>query len=37
MAPLIRYPHKIFYRVTDQAVEIPYVHHAAQQAPWADE
>jgi toxin ParE1/3/4 len=40
MAPLIRYPYKpykIFYRVTDEAVEILYIHHAAQQASWGDE
>jgi plasmid stabilization system protein ParE len=28
-----RYPYKIFYRVTDDRVEILHIHHAAQQ-PW---
>jgi toxin ParE1/3/4 len=30
---LIRYPYKIFYRITTEAVEIIYIHHAARQAP----
>jgi len=29
VAPFIRYPYKIFYRVTSGAVEILHVHHAA--------
>jgi toxin ParE1/3/4 len=33
VVPLGRYPYKIFYRVTDDAVEILHIHHAAQQ-PW---
>jgi toxin ParE1/3/4 len=33
MASLGRYPYKIFYRVTDDAVEILHIHHAARQ-PW---
>jgi toxin ParE1/3/4 len=28
-----RYPYKIFYRVTDDAIEIIHIHHAARQ-PW---
>jgi len=32
--PLIRYPYKVFYRITNEAVEILYIHHAARQAPW---
>jgi len=28
-----RYPYKIFYRLSDDAVEILHVHHAARQ-PW---
>jgi len=36
MVPLIRYPYKIFYRITDEAVEILYIHHAAQRPPWGD-
>jgi toxin ParE1/3/4 len=27
--PLIRYPYKVFYRTTTEAVEILYIHHAA--------
>src|SRR4051812_49075176 len=37
VAPLVRYPYKIFYRVTAQAVEILHVHHAARQDPWEQE
>jgi hypothetical protein len=28
---MIRYPYKIFYRVTPEAVEILHVHHAARR------
>jgi plasmid stabilization system protein ParE len=28
--PLLRYPYKIFYRNTGEAIEIMYIHHAAQ-------
>jgi toxin ParE1/3/4 len=31
--PLGRYPYKIFYRVTDDTVEILHIHHAARE-PW---
>lgn len=31
-----RYPYRIFYRVTDSAVEILHIHHAARQ-PWDEE
>jgi len=31
MVPLVRYPYKMFYRVTPNAVEILYIHHAARQ------
>jgi toxin ParE1/3/4 len=34
VVPVIRYPYKVFYRVTNEAVEILYIHHAARQAPW---
>jgi toxin ParE1/3/4 len=27
---LLRYPYKIFYRNTGEAIEIMYIHHAAQ-------
>ena len=30
VVPLLRYPYKIFYRNTGEAVEIMYIHHAAQ-------
>ena len=33
VAPLGRYPYKIFYRVHNDAVEILHIHHAA-RAPW---
>lgn len=31
VVPLIRYPFKVFYRNTGQAVEILYIHHAARE------
>jgi toxin ParE1/3/4 len=37
VVPLIRYPYKVFYRVTSGAVEILYIHHAARRAPWEGE
>lgn len=33
VVPLGRYPYKIFYRVTDDTVEILHIHHAARR-PW---
>jgi hypothetical protein len=33
VVPLIRYPYKVFYRRTDEIVEILYIHHAAQDEP----
>jgi toxin ParE1/3/4 len=33
VVPVGRYPYKIFYRVTDDAVEILHIHHAARR-PW---
>jgi len=32
VVPLVRYPYKVFYRVSDQTVEILYIHHAARDA-----
>ena len=32
VVPLGRYPYKIFYRVTADAVEILHIHHAARQS-----
>ena len=37
VVPLIRYPYKVFYRITNEAVEILYIHHAARRAPWEGE
>ena len=37
VVPLIRYPYKVFFRVTSEAVEILHIHHAARQQPWEDE
>jgi plasmid stabilization system protein ParE len=37
VVPLIRYPYKIFYRITGDAVEILHIHHAARRAPWEGE
>jgi toxin ParE1/3/4 len=37
VVPLIRYPYKVFYQVTTEAVEILYIHHAARRAPWEGE
>jgi plasmid stabilization system protein ParE len=33
VVPFIQYPYKIFYRITEGAVEILHVHHAARQEP----
>jgi len=33
IAPLGRYPYKIFYRVRDETIEILHIHHAARE-PW---
>jgi len=29
VAPLNRYPYKVFYRIAQDSVEILYIHHAA--------
>jgi toxin ParE1/3/4 len=31
VVPLIRYPYRIFYRITSEAVEILHIHHAARR------
>jgi len=36
VVPLGRYPYKIFYRVTENAVEILHIHHAARR-PWDEQ
>jgi toxin ParE1/3/4 len=33
VAPLGRYPYRVFYRVSGDVVEILHIHHAA-RAPW---
>jgi toxin ParE1/3/4 len=33
--PLGRYPYRIFYRVTDDTVEILHIHHSARE-PWGE-
>jgi plasmid stabilization system protein ParE len=33
VAPLVRYPYKIFYRVNGGAVEILHIHHSSKR-PW---
>ena len=33
VVPIGRYPYKIFYRVTEDVVEILHIHHVARQ-PW---
>jgi plasmid stabilization system protein ParE len=35
VAPLGRYPYRIFYRLTGDTIEILHIHHAAQR-PWDD-
>jgi toxin ParE1/3/4 len=36
VVPLVRYPYKIFYQTTPEAVEILHLHHAARQPPWSE-
>jgi plasmid stabilization system protein ParE len=31
VVPLIRYPYKIFYRISNGTVEVLHVHHAARE------
>ncbi len=35
--PFIRYPYKLFYRVSPEAIEILHIHHASRQEPWERE
>jgi toxin ParE1/3/4 len=35
--PFIRYPYRLFYQVTSEAVEILHIRHTARQAPWKGE
>jgi toxin ParE1/3/4 len=32
-----RYPYRIFYVITDEAVEILHIHHTSRRAFWEDE
>lgn len=32
VVPLLRYPYRIFYRVTPDAVEILHIHHSARNS-----
>ena len=34
VAPLIQYPYKLFYLITDDTVEILHIHHSARRSPW---
>ncbi len=36
VAPLGRYPYKVFYRVRADAIEILHIHHTARQ-PWDEQ
>jgi toxin ParE1/3/4 len=31
---LVRYPYRVFYRVTEEAIEILHIHHTSRRAPW---
>jgi Plasmid stabilization system protein len=35
--PLGRYPYRVFYKVTDEAVEIVHIHHTSRQPFWETE
>ena len=37
VAPLVRYPYNVFYRVIADAVEILHIHHTSRRAPWEDQ
>jgi toxin ParE1/3/4 len=37
VVPLVRYPYRVFYRITEEAVEILHIHHTSRQAPWEKE
>jgi len=36
VVPVGRYPYRIFYRVTNDTVEVLHIHHAARQ-PWDEQ
>ena len=33
VVPLVRYPYRIFYRVTDAQIEVLHMHHTARDDP----
>lgn len=33
-APLGRYPYRVFYKITDEAIEIVHIHHTSRQPFW---
>jgi plasmid stabilization system protein ParE len=35
--PILRYPYRLFYQITPDAVEILHIHHAARRDPWESE
>jgi len=35
--PFIRYPYILFYRLSQERVEILHIHQAARQKPWEEE
>lgn len=36
VVPLIRYPYRIFYRITNEAIEIVHIRHTSRR-PWEDD
>jgi toxin ParE1/3/4 len=36
VAPLVRYPYRIFYRITNEAIEIVHIRHTLRR-PWEDD
>jgi plasmid stabilization system protein ParE len=36
-APLGRYPYRVFYKITDETVEILHIHHTSRQPFWEAE
>lgn len=34
VSPLGRYPYRVFYKITDEAVEIVHIHHTSRQPFW---
>jgi len=33
VVPIIRYPYKVFYRITGDGIEILHIHHTSRDAP----